>query len=389
MSWNGAGVFNRIYSWATDALNALAISSSRMDTEFDNYKTGLENCVTRDGQNQASANLPMGTFRHTAVGTASARDQYAQVGQIQDTGYRWGSIAGGTANALTIAVTPAITTYAAGQTFRFVTLLANTAAVTLAVNGLSATAIVKENGAALVSGDLAINTAIEVIYNGTNFRLMRPGVLLSGAALTDVLHTTGNESKSGVLTLTSAPMVSMSSPRVDFKDTSQTLPAGLFAWQTTGGAFRVIRNTAAGGDFSTGTFPINISAADAVTLSAGISAVTGNFTGNVTGIDGTIAAHLATKGQLDAKVYGGQVTNAGTAAIPYGPSGWTVSRNSVGNVTLTHNLGTTNYAIVPSPNSAVFKAIWSSLAANTVQIITYDTANALADTGFNFVLARN
>ena len=95
MAWNGAGVWNRLYSWATDALNGLNISSSRMDDEFGNVKSGLENCVTRSGENQPLANLPMGSFRHTTVGTASARDHYAQVGQIQDTGYAWGGTAGG------------------------------------------------------------------------------------------------------------------------------------------------------------------------------------------------------------------------------------------------------------------------------------------------------
>ena len=188
MAWNGAGVWNRLYSWATDALNGLNISSSRMDDEFGNVKGGLENCVTRSGENQPLANLPMGSFRHTTVGTASARDHYAQVGQIQDTGYTWGGTAGGTANALTFSVTPAITAYVAGQTFNFQVNAVNTAAATLAVNGLTATAIVKEGGSALTAGDLPVGAIVQVTYNGTNFRLNRT----TASGLSGVLHAPGN-----------------------------------------------------------------------------------------------------------------------------------------------------------------------------------------------------
>ena len=188
MAWNGAGVWNRLYSWATDALNGLNISSSRMDDEFGNVKSGLENCVTRSGENQPLANLPMGSFRHTTVGTASARDHYAQVGQIQDTGYTWGGTAGGTANALTFSVTPAITAYVAGQTFNFQVSAANTGAATLAVNGLTATAIVKEGGSALTEGDLPAGAVVQVTHNGTNFRLNRT----TASGLSGILHAPGN-----------------------------------------------------------------------------------------------------------------------------------------------------------------------------------------------------
>ena len=188
MAWNGAGVWNRLYSWATDALNGLNISSSRMDDEFGNVKSGLENCVTRSGENQPLANLPMGSFRHTTVGTASARDHYAQVGQIQDTGYAWGGTAGGTANALTFSVTPAITAYVAGQTFNFQVSAVNTDAATLSVNGLTATAIVKEGGSALTAGDLPVGAIVQVTHNGTNFRLNRT----TASGLSGVLHAPGN-----------------------------------------------------------------------------------------------------------------------------------------------------------------------------------------------------
>lgn len=81
MPWN-AGVFDRLYSWASDKLAGIKIRADRMDAEFDNVKSGLENCVTRDGQNLPSADLPMGGFKHTGVAAGSASDEYATYGQL-------------------------------------------------------------------------------------------------------------------------------------------------------------------------------------------------------------------------------------------------------------------------------------------------------------------
>lgn len=102
----------------------------------------------------------------------------------------------------------------------------------------------------------------------------------------------------------------------------------------------------------------------------------------VTGTAGTLPGHLIIKSQLDAKVYGGRITNAGTAAIPYGPSGWTVNRVSAGVVTVTHNLGSVNYSAVATSVS-INNARISALAINTFEV------TAGADTDFNFSVVSN
>jgi hypothetical protein len=68
----------------------------------------------------------------------------------------WGGTAGGTANARTVSLTPALTTYFAGLTVRFENgTAANTGAATLGVDGLGAVAIRKGDGSAdLDPGDL-------------------------------------------------------------------------------------------------------------------------------------------------------------------------------------------------------------------------------------------
>lgn len=254
--------------------------------------------------------------------------------------FSWGGTAGGTANALTITVTPAVTALTAGHTVRFVTGSANTSAATLAVNGLTATAIVKEGNVALVAGDMPANSLMQVTYNGTNYRLTRT----TATGLTDVVHLTGNETIAGIKTF-SSPVVSAGS-------------------SITG----VVHDTGAE------------TIAGAKTFSAVVIAP-----------DATLATHLVTKSQLDAKVYGGQITNNGTAAIPYGPSGWTVSRSSLGITVVTHNLGTTSYAVTATTVAVLSRGTRiSAFATNNFTINTFNTVDgALTDTDYHFVVSRN
>lgn len=80
--FNGAGIFDRLYSWASDAANDILVRSDRMDNEMDGFADGLSNCITRDGQSPALANIPMGGNKFTGLGIgASPSDSvnYAQV----------------------------------------------------------------------------------------------------------------------------------------------------------------------------------------------------------------------------------------------------------------------------------------------------------------------
>ena len=83
----------------------------------------------------------------------------------------------GTANAAVITAppTPANFTLAYGKTVRYLSGATNTGPATIAVNGLAATAIVKQtpNGlSALTGGELAANNLIELFYDGTQFEIM-------------------------------------------------------------------------------------------------------------------------------------------------------------------------------------------------------------------------
>ncbi len=84
-------------------------------------------------------------------------------------------VATGTANAIAIAPTPAITAYAAGQTFTFKASATNTLTTTLAVSGLTTQTIMKGDGTAtLAPGDITSGQLVMVQYDGTNFQMLSP-----------------------------------------------------------------------------------------------------------------------------------------------------------------------------------------------------------------------
>jgi hypothetical protein len=146
------------------------ISSTTMNNTMSDLATALTQSIANDGQTTPVANLPMATFRHTNVGNAVARTDYAAAGQVQDSSLQWLTSIAGT-DTITASITPSPTAYAAGQTFRFVPAGTNTTNVTLNINGLGAKAITKNGTVALVPGDLVGGTVFEVIYDGTQFQL--------------------------------------------------------------------------------------------------------------------------------------------------------------------------------------------------------------------------
>jgi hypothetical protein len=171
LPYNGAGQFSLVYNWQTDAANGLNISSSRMEGQDADIAAGLSICLTKDGQQQAAANLPMGGFTLTNIANAIAQKQPISVQDFQNGTPTWlGTVSGidtisGAANIATAA-------YAKGQKFRGITAGANaTSAVTLNVKGLGAVPVVKNGSSALAPGDFATGQIFEVSYDGTNFQV--------------------------------------------------------------------------------------------------------------------------------------------------------------------------------------------------------------------------
>ena len=182
MAWSG-GVFTRANGdtgWVDDAAMLIGIEAGRHDTQDNDFKTGINATLTKDGTNTPTANLPMNTYRHTGVGAAVATTDYARfdqvISQTQNSTTIWGGTSGGSANAQTLTLTPAITAYVAGQSFRFIAGFASTGALTLQINGIASPVTCLSAGNQLAMGtfgssNLVAGLTYEALYNGTNFLL--------------------------------------------------------------------------------------------------------------------------------------------------------------------------------------------------------------------------
>ena len=181
MAFNGSGLFNIDSTGQPVSANTL-IESADFNALTADLATGLSNCITKDGQQTVTANLPMASFRHTGVGNAVARTDYAAAGQVQDGKLNWVD-GGGTADAITATYSPAITALVDGQLCCVRATAANeTTTPTFAPNGLTARTIVKKGGAALVAGDIVADGHELILrYDLTNTRweLLNPVISIN------------------------------------------------------------------------------------------------------------------------------------------------------------------------------------------------------------------
>lgn len=163
------GTFTRLYNWVNDAAGGIKILASRMDAEMNGFATGLSTCVTKDGQTTITANLPMSGFKHTNVANATALTEYLAAGQLISNNLKYYTASG--TDTYTITPSPAITAYAAGQSFKVKFTNANTSTATLNVNGLGAKALVNRAGAALSAGQIPAGAIFDCDYDGTSFMI--------------------------------------------------------------------------------------------------------------------------------------------------------------------------------------------------------------------------
>lgn len=87
----------------------------------------------------------------------------------------------GSANAYVLTNDIPSTAYAVLDTYRFIANFANTGVATVNIDGLGVKNIKRYDGTNLSSGDIAINSFNEIVYNGTNFLLATNGTALSSS----------------------------------------------------------------------------------------------------------------------------------------------------------------------------------------------------------------
>lgn len=98
MPFDGSGNFNRVMNWVADAVALIKIRADRHDQEDDNFAAGLSNCITKDGQTQPTANIPLNAKR--LVNVANAVNPQDALTLAQFTG---GAVRYDAAQALTVA----------------------------------------------------------------------------------------------------------------------------------------------------------------------------------------------------------------------------------------------------------------------------------------------
>lgn len=204
MPYNGAGTFTLVTG--NPVVTGTTISSTvQNNTMSDIANNGLTNALTKDGQQNPTANLPMNGYRHTGVGNAVNRTDYAAAGQVQDSGFQWLTSVSGT-DTIAASAVPVILSYSAGQTFRFISAGANaTSSVSLNINSLGAKSVVKNGGAVLVAGDIPSGAVVEVVYDGAQFQIIGLTAANATSAVSGTAFSYRNKMINGSARITMIP----------------------------------------------------------------------------------------------------------------------------------------------------------------------------------------
>lgn len=211
------------------------ISETEMNSNLSDIANALTQSLSKDGQTDPTANLPMATNKHTGVGTGTALTDYSDVKSVQNSTYTRAGTAGGTADALTLSPSPAITAYVTGQ--RFTAIIGaspTTGAATLAVSGLPTKAIEIDNAALSASVVLVAGKTYDFEYDGTAFQATRLSTIDAGGdvvgpgsatdnSLARYDGTTGNLLKNGAVIGTDVQAYDADTL---FADTDDILTAG-------------------------------------------------------------------------------------------------------------------------------------------------------------------
>lgn len=82
MAFNGSGLFTRLHSWVTDAANNVNVSSTRTDDDSNDIAAGLSLCITKDGQQTLTGNIPFSGFIATGLGAGAANGNSVRYEQL-------------------------------------------------------------------------------------------------------------------------------------------------------------------------------------------------------------------------------------------------------------------------------------------------------------------
>lgn len=170
--WDGSGNVTVTYDFTDDQSNSIDPDPARFDQNNADLTGAIENALAKDGQNAATADLDLGTSYHL-INVADGADLTDSINfkQMQNSAGQY-AVAGGSSNAYTLILSPAVTAYAAGQTFKFKANHTNTGSATLDVNGLGAKTIHTKTGGTIGANYIQNGVVYNVVYEGTVFRMV-------------------------------------------------------------------------------------------------------------------------------------------------------------------------------------------------------------------------
>lgn len=171
MPRNGNGSYSLPASSWNPAVDSTIIDASDWNTNVAaDLEGALTQSISKDGQTVYTGNQPMGNNKFTGLAAGAVATDSVNLGQVQGGAYEEGT-PGGTADAITLTVSPVWTSYTKGKEVWFTATGTNTGATTAAVSGLAARDV-QANGVALVAGDIVSGRYYGLRDDGTQFQLL-------------------------------------------------------------------------------------------------------------------------------------------------------------------------------------------------------------------------
>lgn len=173
MAFNGMGLFVRLYNWVQDRNNGIKILAARMDAEMDGFATGLSTCITKDGQQTVTADIPFNSHKITLLASPTLRTDGMNLAQAQDGTASYVSVTG--SGTYIGSLNPAVSTTPDGMLVQvyFAKSNATTGTASLNLNGIGARNLVDASGSMLARNDIK-NGMAQVISKGGMYYYSRP-----------------------------------------------------------------------------------------------------------------------------------------------------------------------------------------------------------------------
>lgn len=173
MGWSG-GNFTLTFDWTDERDAGNPIDAANMDAQQEEIRAGIGDTRHMGGQNTPTANLPMGGFRHTGVGSAASRTDYAKVAQVQDWGFNYVEALGTVQGKMRGGLSPAITALSSGMSILMLASTASSNKTNMSINSLSTTELVLMDETTVSTDDIVSGRPFQAVFSGGKWWMVSP-----------------------------------------------------------------------------------------------------------------------------------------------------------------------------------------------------------------------